>query len=95
MHAFHVRSFGIFPLLNKIKTHAVILITISGGEPNDFNSVKLFLFRVFKASRAAINAGSAFLKSSSQSLAFTETSSSITRTLRSSSAADFQNKNYI
>lgn len=42
-------------------------MTAPGGDPNDFSSVKLFLFNVFNASCAASNAGSAFTKSSSQS----------------------------
>lgn len=49
-------------------TAAVTLVTAPGGEPNDFNSVRLFLFNVFKASCAADRAGSAFTKSSSQSI---------------------------
>lgn len=71
------------------------MTTASGGEPKAFNSVRLFLFKVFKASWAAINAGSALAKSSAQILAFIVTSSSITFTFFSSSAAVQSNENKI
>ncbi len=49
--AFQLRSFGILVGGdNNIITAAVTLVTAAGGEPNDFSSVKLFLFKVFKAS---------------------------------------------
>lgn len=51
LQAFQPRSLGI--LLggaNRTMTAAVTLTTAEGGEPKDFNSVKLFLFNVFKAS---------------------------------------------
>lgn len=89
LQAFHDLSLGIFPFLaNNTSTAAVTLTTASGGDPNDFNSVRLFLFKVFKASWAAIRAGSAFAKSSAQILALIVTSSSITFTFFSSSAAE-------
>jgi len=44
-----------------------------GGDPKDFNSVKFALFRVFRACWAATKAGSAFLRSSSQSFCFVAT----------------------
>lgn len=66
---FQLLSFGIFPFvaINTI-TAAVQFVTAPGGDPNDFSSVKLFLFNVFNASCAARSAGSAFTKSSSQSV---------------------------
>ena len=46
----HDRSFGILPVVDiKTITPATTLMTAGGGEPNDFNSVKFPLFRVFKA----------------------------------------------
>lgn len=88
MQDFQDRSFGTLPFLeNNTSTAAVTFTTASGGEPKDFNSVRLFLFNVFKASCAANKAGSAFAKSSAQILAFIVTSSSITLTFFSSSAA--------
>lgn len=86
--AFQLRSFGIFPFgENKIITASQTVTTASGGDPNDFNSVKLVLSRVSKADCAAKSAGSAFRKSSSHNLACPETFSSIILTFRSSSAA--------
>lgn len=83
----HERSVITLPLgENKTKTAAHTRSTAFGGDPNDFNSVKLFLFKVLRASWAAIKAGSAFLRSDSHNFAFTDTSASIMRTLASSSA---------
>lgn len=90
---FHDRSFGIFPFFeNKTITAAMTLITAGGGEPNDFNSVKLFLSSVSKAATAASIIGSAFFKSSAQILALADTSSSIPRTSFSFSAAEIKEK---
>ncbi len=51
------RSLGIFPLVaNKTMTAAVTLMTAGGGDPKDFNSVRLALFRVFNACWAASSA---------------------------------------
>ena len=51
------RSFGIFPLVaNKTMTAAVTLMTAGGGDPKDFNSVRLALFKVFNACWAASSA---------------------------------------
>lgn len=48
---FQLRSFGIFPLgASKTITAAVTFVTAPGGEPNDFNSVRLALLRVLRAS---------------------------------------------
>jgi len=92
LQAFHERSFGILPPLdNKTLTAAVTLTTASGGVPKDFNSVKLFLFNVFKASWAAVRAGSALAKSSAQIFALIDTSSSMTLTFFSSAATDIWN----
>lgn len=89
--AFQLRSLGTFPLgASKTITAAVTLVTAPGGEPNDLSSVRLALFRVFKASCAANNAGSAFTKSASQSFCFFETSSAITATFDSSSSANYK-----
>ena len=76
-------SFGTFPLWVTIRTitAAVTFTTAPGGEPNDFNSVKLDLLSVFNASWAAIKAGSAFFKSSAQSLCLMDTSLLISLTL--------------
>ena len=63
------------------------LVTTPGGDPKDFNSVRFALLSVFKASWAAIKAGSAFKRSASQSFCFFETSSAIIATLLSSSSA--------
>lgn len=89
LHALQLRSFGILPVLpeNSTKTAAQTLITAFGGMPNDFNSVKLFLLSVLSASLAATSDGSALRKSASHIFALIDTSSSITRTFFSSSAA--------
>lgn len=91
--AFQLLSFGIFPPgAKRTITAAVTFVTAPGGEPKDFNSVKFALFNVFKASWAAIRAGSAFCKSSSQSFCFLLTSSAIIPTLNSSSSAKDKNR---
>ena len=86
--AFQLLSLGILDggASNTI-TAAVTLTTADGGEPKDFNSVRLFLFSVFRASCAAASAGSALAKSSSHDLAFSLTSFSMTTTFFSSSSA--------
>lgn len=61
---------------------------------NLYHSHLVTLFRVFRASCAALRAGSAFVKSSSQSFCFLLTSSAISPTLYSSSSAvKFNNTN--
>ncbi len=88
LQAFHDRSLGNLPFdENKTRTAAQTLITACGGVPNDFSSVMLFLFNVFRASCAAISMGSALYKSCSHSFAFNETSSSMIRIFFSSEAA--------
>jgi len=90
--AFQLRSFGTLPAgAKRTMTAAVTFVTAPGGEPNDFSSVKFALFKVFRASCAANKAGSAFIKSASQSFCFFETSSAIMATLDSSSSATYNN----
>lgn len=89
--AFQLRSFGTLPCgARRTITAAVTLVTAPGGDPNDFSSVRFALFKVFRASWAATNAGSAFTKSASQSFCFLLTSSAIIPTLSSSSSAEIQ-----
>jgi len=65
----------------------VTFITAGGGLPNDFNSVRLFLLRVFRAASAAFKAGSALARSSSQDLCFSDTSLLMMATFFSSASA--------
>lgn len=89
MADFQLLSLGILPAgARRTITAAVTFVTAPGGEPNDFNSVKFALFRVFRASWAANRAGSAFIKSISQSFCFFDTSSAIMATFDSSSSAE-------
>ena len=81
-------SFGTFPLCAiRTITAAVTFTTAPGGDPKDFNSVRFDLFKVFNASCAASKAGSAFFKSSAQSLCLMVTSLLISLTLTFSLSA--------
>ena len=59
---------------SKSKSKKETMGRTEGGDPKDFNSVKFALFNVFRASCAAIRAGSAFFKSFSQSICLALTS---------------------
>ena len=81
-------SFGTFPPGdNMTMTPAITLTTAAGGEPKDFNSVKLVLLSVARASPAAIKAGSAAARSRSQSACLIPTSFAMTATFSSSTSA--------
>ena len=85
---FQLLSLGILEEgANSTITAAVTFTTAGGGLPNDFNSVRLPLLRVFKASDAAFSAGSAFARSRSQSVCFLPTSRAILATFFSSLSA--------
>jgi len=87
--AFQERSFGTFPFgASRHMTAETTLTTAFGGEPNDFNSVKLFLFKVSRAAWAASKAGSAAARSRSQSAALMPTSCAMTATFASSPSAN-------
>ena len=74
-------SLGILPLgAQRHITAAPTFVTACGGVVKAFNSVKLVLFKVLRASVAAFNAGSALFNSISQIFCLSRTSEAIFET---------------